>query len=86
MGLSPKKLGVFGGAFDPPHDAHVALAEAAVQQLQLDELRIFPTGSAWHKQRDLAPAEHRVAMARIAFADVPHAVIDEREILRTGPT
>jgi len=36
-----RRLGVFGGAFDPPHAAHVALARAAVEQLALDELRVF---------------------------------------------
>jgi nicotinate-nucleotide adenylyltransferase len=40
---------MFGGAFDPPHRAHVALAEAAVRQLGLDRLYVFPTGQAWHK-------------------------------------
>ncbi len=80
------RVGVFGGAFDPPHIAHVALARAAVEQLQLDELRIFPTGQAWHKPQTLSAPEHRLAMARIAFADVPRAVIDERELRRPGPT
>jgi nicotinate-nucleotide adenylyltransferase len=80
------KLGVFGGAFDPPHCAHVALARAAVAQLQLDQLRIFPTGQAWHKARALSPAADRLAMAQLAFADVPGAVIDDREIRREGPT
>jgi nicotinate-nucleotide adenylyltransferase len=77
---------VLGGAFDPPHLAHVALARVAVEQLQLDELRVLPTGQAWHKTRSLTPAIHRLAMTRLAFADVPMAVIDERETLRTGPT
>jgi nicotinate-nucleotide adenylyltransferase len=79
-------MGVFGGAFDPPHVAHVALAQAAVEQLQLDGLLIFPTGQAWHKAQTLSAPEHRLAMARIAFADVPRTVIDERELRRPGPT
>jgi nicotinate-nucleotide adenylyltransferase len=83
MGL---KLGLFGGAFDPPHNAHMALAAIAVEQLALDELRICPTGDAWHKPRDLTPARHRVEMAKIAFADIPHSVVDEREIRRGGAT
>lgn len=86
MNQPVRRLGMFGGAFDPPHHAHVALAQAAVQQLQLDQLRIFPTGNAWHKSRTLTPAEHRVAMAGLAFAGVPQAVVDEREIRRAGPT
>ena len=81
-----RRLGVFGGAFDPPHIAHAALARAAVDQLQLDELRIFPTGDAWHKALHLSPPGHRLAMTRLAFGDVPRAVIDERELHRAGPT
>jgi nicotinate-nucleotide adenylyltransferase len=80
------RLGVFGGAFDPPHTAHVALARAAVEQLALDELRVFPTGQAWHKVQALSPAQDRLAMARIAFGDLPRTVIDERELHRPGPT
>jgi nicotinate-nucleotide adenylyltransferase len=81
-----RRVGVFGGAFDPPHSAHVALAQAAVEQLKLDELRILPTGDAWHKATKLSPAEHRLEMSCIAFEGVPHAVIDERELRRAGPT
>jgi nicotinate-nucleotide adenylyltransferase len=84
--MSGPRLGVFGGAFDPPHLAHVALAWAALQQLQLDELRIFPTGQAWHKPQALSEPEHRLAMTRIAFGDLPRTVIDERELHRPGPT
>lgn len=53
--LPPQRIGVFGGAFDPPHVAHVALARAAIAQLQLDALHIIPTGHAWHKTRTLSP-------------------------------
>ena len=81
-----RRMGVFGGAFDPPHAAHAALAQAAVDQLQLDELRIIPTGQAWHKSRPLSAAHHRLAMAQLAFAGVSRALIDPRETLRAGPT
>jgi nicotinate-nucleotide adenylyltransferase len=83
---APRRIGMFGGAFDPPHLAHVALGRAAVEQLGLDMLRVFPTGQAWHKARTLTPAEHRLAMTRIAFAEVPRAVVDGRELERSGPT
>ena len=66
----PRRVGVFGGAFDPPHLAHVALARAAIEQLDLDELRVFPTGQAWHKARVLTAADHRRAMAELAFANL----------------
>ncbi len=81
-----KRIGVFGGAFDPPHAAHVALAQAAVVDLQLDELRVTPTGQAWHKARALSAAQHRLAMARLAFADLPRVVVDPRETQRSGPS
>lgn len=81
-----KRIGVFGGAFDPPHNAHLALARVAIDQLDLDELRIVPTGHAWHKARALSSAEHRLAMTRLAFGDVPRVFVDEREVRRPGPT
>lgn len=80
------RLGVFGGAFDPPHVAHVALAQAAVEQLQLDQLRIFPTGQAWHKSHALTAPQHRLALAEIAFGGLPRTVVDDRELRRPGPT
>lgn len=85
-GSTPLRMGVFGGAFDPPHRAHQALAQAAVQQLQLDQLRIVPTGQAWHKARTLSAPAHRLAMAQLAFAELPGACIDSREISRSGPS
>jgi len=80
------RLGVFGGAFDPPHLAHLALAQRAVAQFELDRLLIIPTGQAWHKTRALTAAPHRLAMTRLAFAELPQAWVDAREIERDGPT
>ena len=82
----PRRIAVFGGAFDPPHAAHVALAQAALAELQLDQLRVIPTGQAWHKTRPLSPALHRLAMARLAFAELPKVMIDARETERAGPS
>lgn len=82
----PFRLGVYGGAFDPPHLAHVALARTALEQLALDELRIFPTGQAWHKTRPLTAATHRLAMAQLAFGPLARTVVDAREMQRSGPT
>ena len=81
-----KRQGIFGGSFDPPHLAHIALAQHAIAQFALDELRIIPTGDAWHKARTLTASPHRLAMTRLAFASVPKAVVDTREIDRLGAT
>jgi nicotinate-nucleotide adenylyltransferase len=77
---------MFGGAFDPPHRAHVALAQAAIAQLGLDQLYVLPTGNAWHKSRTLTPAQDRLAMTQLAFEGLPGVTVDDRELRRTGPT
>jgi nicotinate-nucleotide adenylyltransferase len=86
MAVKPMRIGVFGGAFDPPHEAHAALVRAALAQLDLAQLRIFPTGQAWHKERTLSAADDRLAMTRLAFEGLPGTRVDPREILRPGPT
>lgn len=83
---APMRIGVFGGAFDPPHLAHLALLRAALATLRLDRLHVIPTGQAWHKTRALSPAHHRLAMARLAFADLPGVLVDPRETQRAGPS
>jgi nicotinate-nucleotide adenylyltransferase len=84
--VSPRRLGVFGGAFDPPHIGHTALLQAALADLELDQLRVVPTGQAWHKSWALSPADHRLAMAQLAFAHLPRVVVDPIEIERAGPS
>ena len=86
MTHEPRRLGVFGGAFDPPHNGHVALARSALQQLELDQLLVVPTGQAWHKPGVLSSAAHRVAMARLAFQGMERVCVDPRETLRAGPS
>ena len=82
----PRRIGVFGGSFDPPHIAHVALARAAIEQLRLDVLFVIPTGDPYHKSRSLTPAVHRLEMADLAFAQLDCVVVDPRETLRAGPS
>jgi nicotinate-nucleotide adenylyltransferase len=86
MSPNVQRLGVFGGAFDPPHLAHVALVENAIVQLQLDRVQVLPTGHAWHKSRELSDAAHRLAMARLSFAHLPQVHVDGREMVRAGPS
>lgn len=81
-----RRIGVMGGAFDPPHLAHQALAQTALEQLQLDELRVIPTGQAWHKVRALSAAQHRLAMVQLAFGNIPKMTVDPRETERHGPS
>lgn len=75
---------MYGGAFDPPHLAHVALARAAVRECALARLHIVPTGAAGHKARPLSAARHRLAMSWLAFGALPRCVVDKRELRRRG--
>lgn len=80
-----ERLGIYGGTFAPPHNGHVAAARAFVEEANLDRLLIFPAGIPPHKQiaADDDPA-HRLAMARIAFGDIPRAEVSDWEIRQAG--
>lgn len=80
------RIGLFGGSFDPPHCGHVALAQAALAHLRLDELRWLPAGRPWQRQHRLAGAEHRAAMVAAAIAGTPGFALDRRELDRAGPS
>lgn len=82
-----RHVGWFGGSFDPVHQAHRALAQAALDGLQLDEVRWVIAGQPWQKAgRSLAPAADRAAMVRLMIAGEPRFVLDERELQRSGPS
>ena len=81
-----RRVGLFGGSFDPVHNAHVGLARTALDQLALDELRWIPVGRPWQKRRRLASAADREAMVRLAIAGEPRFVLDRIELRRRGPT
>lgn len=85
------RVGVYGGAFDPPHLDHLAMAQAFAAHMGLQRLVVVPTGQAWHKAVNLSPAPHRLAMARAAFeaSRFPshcEVVVDDLEIRQPGPS
>jgi nicotinate-nucleotide adenylyltransferase len=81
-----RRVGLFGGTFDPVHVAHVALGHAALDALDLDEVRWVPSGQSWQKSHVLTPAAKREAMVRLAIAGEPRFVLDRIEIERPGPS
>lgn len=82
-----RRIGLFGGSFDPVHLAHLTLARIALQQLALDELRWMPAGQPWQKAgRAMAATEHREAMVRMMMGDEPRFVLDRSELQRQGPS
>src|SRR5204863_8015905 len=81
------RLGLFGGAFDPPHAGHVALVRAAKQALGLDRVVIIVAADPGHKRVD-TPAGVRLELARAAFPD-DEVVLDDHartiDMLRAHP-
>jgi nicotinate-nucleotide adenylyltransferase len=65
-------IGILGGTFDPPHNGHVALAEAALSELGLDELVVMLVARPAHRGC-AEDADTREDLARTAFADLPRA-------------
>ncbi len=78
------RLGVFGGTFNPIHLAHLRLAEEARDSLALDRVLFVPAGDPPLKQRELAPADERLAMVRLAIASNPSFEVSDLELRRPG--
>ena len=80
-------VGVLGSAFNPPHLGHLALAQEALWQLDLDEVVLVPTGEAPHKRiHDDPGRELRLAMTRLAAADDLRFSVSTLEVERAGPS
>jgi nicotinate-nucleotide adenylyltransferase len=78
-------IGLFGGSFNPPHVAHLIVAEVARDQFGFDEVWWIPNATPPHKsQDDLAPVDHRLEMTRRAVADNPAFQLCDIEIERAG--
>ena len=82
MGVS---LGLFGGAFDPPHNGHVALARGALEQLDLERLIVLVVAAPGHKEVD-ADVETRLRLAHAAFDELPGVEVRRDDHARTIDT
>lgn len=81
----PKRLGLFGGSFNPIHNGHLAIARQAHEILALDRTLFIPTGDPPHKRDGaLAPAQHRYEMVRLAISGTPAFELSDIEITRQG--
>lgn len=79
------RIGLLGGTFDPVHNGHLVVAQAALEELELDEVRLLVAGDPWMKD-ETTPAPVRVELCELAVADHGELVVDARECRREGPT
>lgn len=79
-----KPVGILGGTFDPIHYGHLRLAEEMLELAHLREIRFIPTGTPPHRDAPQVTALQRSEMVRLAIADQPAFVLDEREVRRTS--
>lgn len=85
--MSPRRIGLYGGSFDPPHLAHLALARVARDTLALEELRWQPAGRPWQKPGRLVASDaQRVAMLRLLIDQEAGFIVDTCELEREGPS
>lgn len=80
-----RKIGIYGGTFDPIHHGHLIMAREAMETLELDSVIFVPAATSPHKlDRQAASAELRLEMLRAAIESEPKFSTDDRE-LRRGP-
>ncbi|MGP4041787.1 nicotinate-nucleotide adenylyltransferase [Gracilibacillus sp. D59] len=79
-----KRIGLFGGTFDPPHYGHLLMAEQAYQQLALDEVWFIPSYQPPHKAEAKTTAKDRVEMTKAAVHGHPAFNVNTIEVEREG--
>ena len=82
-----RKIGIFGGTFDPIHHGHLVLARDAIEQLQLENVIFIPAAISPHKLGQTpAASEVRVEMLRAAIEGQPQFCLDTLELERPAPS
>ena len=80
-----RKIGIFGGSFNPVHNGHIKLAKAYFDALELDEILVIPSNIPPHKFVEKpTSAEDRVNMLKLAFKDLPYVTVSDIELKLGG--
>jgi nicotinate-nucleotide adenylyltransferase len=80
------RIGILGGTFDPVHNGHLDVADAASRALVLDELWLVPCRVPSHRSTPHASAAHRFAMTALATASLPHILLSDLEMTSDMPS
>lgn len=82
-----KKIGIMGGTFNPIHNAHLMMAQAAYEQYKLDEVWFMPSHNPPHKEKtEIASDAHRKRMIQNAIDGIPYFIFSDMELKREGIT
>lgn len=82
-----RKIGIMGGTFNPIHNAHIMMAQAAYEQYGLDEVWFMPSKNPPHKKKkEIASDEHRKRMVQLAIGGIPYFRFSDLELKREGTT
>ncbi len=81
-----KRIGLFGGSFDPVHRGHIALARAATRELKLDRVVFVPARKSPLKRKPLSAPVHRRSMLRLALSGNPRFALSDFELKASGPS
>jgi nicotinate-nucleotide adenylyltransferase len=83
VGIAP--IGILGGTFDPIHNGHLRLAQEALEQCSMQQVRFIPNGTPPHRAPPVASAKARLDMVRSALHAHREFSVDVRELYRTEP-
>lgn len=84
--MTPEKIGIFGGTFDPVHFGHLRPALELREALSLDVVRLLPCHVPAHRDLPGTSSQQRIAMLELATEGVDGLVVDTRETLRDTPS
>ena len=85
MTYQNKKIGILGGSFDPIHNGHLAIAESAYKDFELDEIWLIPAGHSPNKDENkMTSAVMRAEMTALAVQEIPHFKLSTYEIDKEG--
>ena len=82
-----KRIGVFGGSFNPIHKGHLEIAQEAMDACGLDEVRFIPAGDPYMKDSaEILPAKERLRLAELAVEGYENFMVDPLDVERDGPS
>ena len=82
-----KRIGIFGGTYDPIHLGHLIVAETIMDEFSLDRVVFIPAAVPPHKLgKEISASHHRYMMTMLAICSNPRFEVSDMEMRRSGPS